>query len=226
VDTSTSRAASNQALSLSQAARADKAVLGGGVRYIGKLNDSYSTSTAQDFYRGNYLEVVAGMAYRPVANDRLNALFKYTYFYNVPTSGQVAILAGVNDYAQQSHVLSVDGAYDLNSYVTIGAKYALRVGSIKDNTLAASTWLDSKAQLLIGRIDVHVVKEWDLTGELRTLDALTAKDRQTGALVGIYRHMGDNFKFGVGYNFTKLSDDLTNLSGRNQGIFVNAIGTF
>jgi hypothetical protein len=195
-------------------------------RYIGKLKGSYSTSTAQDFYRGNYLEGVAGMAYRPVANDRLNALFKYTYFYNVPTSGQVAILAGVNDYAQQSHVLSVDGAYDLNSYVTIGAKYALRVGSIKDNTLAASTWLDSKAQLLIGRIDVHVVKEWDLTGELRTLDALTAKDRQTGALVGIYRHMGDNFKFGVGYNFTKFSDDLTNLSGRNQGIFVNAIGKF
>ncbi len=195
-------------------------------RYIGKLNGSYSTSTAQDFYRGNYLEAITGMAYRPASNDRLNVLFKYTYFYNVPASGQVAILAGVNDYAQQSHVLSVDSAYDLNSYVTMGAKYAFRTGAIKDNTLASGSWLDSKTQLLIGRLDVHVHKDWDLAGEIRSLDALTAKDRQTGALVALYRNMGENFKFGVGYNFTRFSDDLTNLSGSNQGIFVNAIGKF
>jgi hypothetical protein len=195
-------------------------------RYIGKLNGSYSTSTAQDFYRGNYLEGIAGMAYRPVSNDRLNALFKYTYFYNTPSPGQVAVLAGVNDYSQQSHVMSADATYDVNGFVTVGAKYAVRTGSIKDNTQTGGDWFDSKAQLLIGRIDLHVVKEWDLAAELRTLDVTAAKDRQTGALLGVYRHMGDNFKFGVGYNFTKFSDDLTNLSNRNQGVFVNAIGKF
>ena len=194
-------------------------------RYIGKLNGSYSTSNQGDFYKGNYLEAVTGFAYRPVNNDRLNALFKYTYFYDLPSPGQRAGVGGVGDYSQQSHVLSVDAAYDVNSYVTVGAKYAYRGGSLKDNTLGGP-WFDSKAQLLIGRIDYHLVKEWDLTGELRTLQVSTAQDRKTGALIAIYRHLGDNFKVGVGYNFTNYTDDLTNLSSNNKGVFLNAIGKF
>ena len=194
-------------------------------RYLGRLNGSYSVGAGGTFYQGNYLEAVNGLAYRPVNNDRLNALFKYTYFYNVPTAGQNIALPGSADYSQQSHVIAVDAAYDLNSYVTVGVKYALRTGSIKDNT-TGGPWLDSTVELLIGRIDYHIVKEWDLSAELRTLVALNARDQQTGALVGVYRHLGDNFKFGVGYNFTHFSDDLTNLSGKNQGVFVNAIGKF
>ena len=194
-------------------------------RYIGKLNGSYSTSNQGDFYRGNYLEAVTGFAYRPAHNDRLNALFKYTYFYDLPSPGQRAGVGGVGDYSQQSHVLSMDAAYDLTTFVTLGGKYAVKTGSIRDNTLNGP-WLDSKTQLLIGRLDLHIVKEWDLTLEARSLDVFAAKDRQAGALIAVYRHMGDNFKFGVGYNFTNFTDDLTNLSANNKGVFVNAIGKF
>jgi hypothetical protein len=194
-------------------------------RYIGKLNGSYSTSTQGDFYRGNYLEAVTGFAYRPVANDRLNALFKYTYFYDLPSPGQRLGMAGVGDYSQQSHVLSVDAAYDITTFVTLGGKYAIKTGAIKDNTLDGP-WLDSKTQLLIGRLDFHLVKQWDISLEVRQLDVFTAKDRQAGALLGVYRHLGDNFKVGVGYNFTRFTDDLTNLSANNRGIFVNAVGKF
>jgi hypothetical protein len=194
-------------------------------RYIGKLNGSYSTTNQAEFYRGNYLEAVTGFAYRPVNNDRLNALFKYTYFYDLPSPGQRAGVAGVGDYSQKSHVLSMDAAYDLTTFVTIGGKYALRSGAIKDNVLGGP-WLDSTTQLLIGRLDLHVVKEWDVVVEARQLDVFAAKDRQAGALVGVYRHLGDNFKVGVGYNFTKFTDDLTNLSSNNKGVFVNAIGKF
>ncbi len=194
-------------------------------RAIGKLNGSYSTSNQGDFYRGNYLEAVTGFAYRPAHNDRLNALFKYTYFYDLPSPGQRAGIGGVGDYSQQSHVLSMDATYDLTTFVTLGGKYAVKTGSIKDNTLHGP-WLDSKTQLLIGRLDLHLVKEWDLTLEVRSLDVFTAKDRQAGALIAVYRHLGDNFKFGVGYNFTNFTDDLTNLSSNNKGVFVNAIGKF
>ena len=51
-----------------------------------------------------------------------------------------------------------------------------------------------------------------------------AKDRRTGALLGVYRHLGEHFKVGVGYNFTDYSDDLTDLSFRNDGWFLNIIG--
>ncbi|MEQ1649726.1 MAG: hypothetical protein ABL898_14175, partial [Hyphomicrobiaceae bacterium] len=130
-------------------------------RFVGKLNGSYSTSSQGDFYRGDYLEGVVGYAYRPVNNDRLNALFKYTYFYDLPSPGQRIGVAGVGDYSQRSHVLSADAAYDVTKWVTLGAKYAFRIGEVRDNKLGGP-WFDSKAQLLIGRADWHVVKQWDL----------------------------------------------------------------
>ncbi len=71
-----------------------------------------------------------------------------------------------------------------------------------------------------------MVYEWDVMGELRYLDAQEAGDARTGALVGVYRHMGENFKLGVGYNFTDFSDNLTDLSYRSRGWFVNALGKF
>jgi hypothetical protein len=155
----------------------------------------------------------------------LNGLFKYTYFYDLPSPGQIAGPGHAGAFSQQNHVLSVDAAYDLNTFVTIGAKYAFRIGAIKDNTLGGP-WFDSRAHLLIGRVDYHIVKEWDLMGELRMLEQSTAADRKAGVLVGVYRHLNDNFKFGVGYNFTDFTDDLTNLSYKNRGVFVNAVGKF
>lgn len=194
-------------------------------RFIGKLAASYSTSTQGDFYSGDYIEAVSGIAYRPVDNDRLNALFKYTYFYDLPTPGQRIGVGGVGDFSQQSHVLSADAAYDVLPWVTAGVKYAFRLGELKDNTLGGP-WFDSQAHLFIARADIHVVKNWDVTAEWRMLDVSTASDKQTGALVAVYRHLGENFKFGVGYNFTDFSDDLTNLSAKHEGVFVNAIGKF
>ena len=58
---------------------------------VGKLNHAISDSSLGEFYDGGYTEAVLGYAYRPVTNDRLNALAKYTYFYNVPTTDQVTL---------------------------------------------------------------------------------------------------------------------------------------
>ncbi|MFV0281593.1 MAG: hypothetical protein ACK5JM_12650 [Rhodoblastus sp.] len=194
-------------------------------RLVGRINGSYSTSTQGDFYRGNYLEGVMGFAYRPVDNDRLNMLMKYTFFYNVPSSGQIMYVAGLNDYSQRSHVFSADAIYDVNEWISVGGKVGVRTGSIKDNMLNTG-WYDSTALLTVGRLDIHVVKQWDVTAELRRLALLNINNAQTGALVAVYRHVSDNFRIGAGYNFTRFSDDLTNLSTRNRGFFINGIGMF
>ncbi len=194
-------------------------------RFMGKLAGSYSTSTQGDFFRGDYLEFVAGFAYRPVDNDRLNVLFKYTYFYDLPSPGQTTNGSAANDYSQQSHVFSLDASYDVTALLTLGGKYAFRIGELRDNTVGGD-WLSSHAHLMIGRADLHIHEQWDLTAEIRRLDVSTAADREMGALLAAYRHFGKNFKLGAGYNFTDFSDDLTNLSTRNRGVFVNGIGKF
>ncbi len=49
---------------------------------------------------------------------------------------------------------------------------------------------------------------------------------QYGALVGVYRQIGDNLKVGVGYNFGRFSDNLTDLTHDDGGVFLNVIGQF
>ena len=91
---------------------------------------------------------------------------------------------------------------------------------------APSSWVDNSAQLGIIRLDMHVVKNWDALVEGRVLWTSPYKSADYGALAAVYRHMGDNFKIGVGYNFGRFSDDLRDLVADDHGIFINAIGKF
>jgi hypothetical protein len=50
-------------------------------------------------------------------------------------------------------------------------------------------------------------------------------ETRSGALVGVSRYLGDHLKFGVGYNFTDFSTDLTDMSFDHQGFFLNVTGT-
>ena len=168
-------------------------------RLLTRLNASWSDSSKGQFYDANYMEAVAAFAYRPVDNDRLNTLFKYTFFTDLPTTGQLSGDGALSDYAQRSHVLAIDGGYDILPYLTVGGKYALRVGELRDNR-ADGEWFRSRAQLGIGRLDFHIVHDWDFVLEARVLDLPDAGDRKYGALAAVYRHINDNLKIGGGYN--------------------------
>jgi capsid protein len=39
-----------------------------------------------------------------------------------------------------------------------------------------------------------------------------------------YRHLGKHVKAGLGYNFTNFSEDLTDMSFKSHGIFMNVVG--
>ncbi|MGZ3253704.1 MAG: OmpA family protein, partial [Burkholderiaceae bacterium] len=194
-------------------------------RLLGKLNWSDSHNSQGAFYDGGYHELVAAAAYRPVDNDRWNSLFKYTNLYNLPSPGQVDISGAQLDYAQRSQVFAADTIYDIKPWLSIGGKYAFRIGELKDNKVNG-TWFSSRADLMILRVDLHWVKEWDALTEVRTLRATEAADARAGMLFAIYRHVTEGVKMGVGYNFTNYSDDLTDLSYRSRGWFINVLGTF
>src|SRR5208283_2431321 len=125
-------------------------------RLIGKFNFSYSDSSLGDSYDGNYTEVVAGAAFRPVQNDRLNMLFKYTYFVNAPSQSQLTPTNITPDYSERSHVLSVDAIYDLVKWLSIGAKYGLRIGQV-NMTDTDGGWYSSRADLIVLRLDFQLV---------------------------------------------------------------------
>jgi len=192
-------------------------------RLVGKLNYSDSSSSQGEFYDGKFTEAVMGYAYRPVDNDRWNTLLKYTYFYNVPTRDQVRVTNTAAEFIQKSHIFSVDSSYDISRRWTLGAKYAYRLGQLSLDRQDPE-FFDSRASLYVLRADWHFVNRWDLLIEGRMLDLPDAQDRRSGALVGLYRHLGKHLKAGVGYNFTDFSDDLTQLDYDSQGVFLNVIG--
>jgi flagellar motor protein MotB len=193
-------------------------------RLIGKFNYSQSTSSQGQFFDGSFAEAVVGYAYRPVANDRLNVLLKYTYFYNVPATGQVNGTSTTAGVMQRSHIASVDAMYDLTPRWTVGGKYAYRLGQVSMDRVNPE-YFDSRAHLYVLRADWHFLHRWDALAEGRLLDLPDAHDRRSGVLLGLYRHLGNHLKVGAGYNFSDFSDDLTDLSYRHQGLFINIVGS-
>ncbi len=192
-------------------------------RLIGKYNHSVSQSSLGDFYNGDFTEAVLGYAYRPINHDRLNALFKYTYFYNLPTVDQVTIENTAAEYIQKSNILSLDLSYDLTQRWTLGGKYAYRQGQLSQDRLSQE-FFDSNVSLYVVRADWHFLHRWDARVEGRMLEVPEAQDQRSGALLALYRHVGENVKLGLGYNFTDFSDDLTDLDYDSQGYFINIVG--
>lgn len=192
---------------------------------LGRLNFAYSDSDEADFLDADFLEGVIGAAYRPVDNDRLNALVKYTIYEDLSPSQQLSS-GGSNLLARQrSEIFSADAIYDLTEKLSIGAKYGFRSGEVAlDRT--SDTYFKSDAHLGVIRADYHVIKKWDILAEGRIMSSSLADDEQYGALLGLYRHVGDNAKIGAGYNFSKFSDDLTNFDADSDGFFLNLVGKF
>jgi hypothetical protein len=202
------------------------------MRLYGKFNFAFSNGNGEESLKANYYEVVAATAYRPVHNDRLNLLGKYTYLYDLASpnqlspSGNSSRANGTVDFAQRSHVFAVDATYQLNRWLAVGGKYAFRTGEIRSSRDQSAAWQSSTAHFWAVRADVNIIKEWDALAEVRRLSVNEAQDARFGALVGVYRHLGKHMKIGIGYNFTDFSDDLTDLSYNENGVFFNIIAKF
>jgi flagellar motor protein MotB len=189
-------------------------------RVLGKLDHSVSDSSLGGFYAGGYTEAVVGYAYRPVRNDRLNVLAKYTYFYNVPTTDQVGFQNTAAEFLQKSHIAALDLTYDLTANWSLGGKYAYRLGQESLDRMHPN-FFDNPARLAVLRVDRRFFRDWEGLAEVRTLDLPDLSQCRRGALVAIYRHVGKDLKAGVGYNFTDFSDDLTDLKYKHKGVFLN-----
>ncbi|MFN3536710.1 MAG: hypothetical protein ACK4Y4_04625, partial [Brevundimonas sp.] len=196
------------------------------MRLFARANLSLSESDQSSLLDADYYEVVLAGAYRPVDNDRLNVLAKYTYLYDLPSPGQVDALGLSLDFAQRSHVVAIDGTYQLLPRLAIGAKVAYRVGELRASRDESAPWFDSQALFWAVRADYRVVRSWDVVAEVRDLRVREAADSRLGGVVAVYRHFGQHLKVGVGYNFTDYSDDLTDLSYDDRGVFLNLIGKF
>ncbi len=194
-------------------------------RALARFNFAVANDDLASVRAADYIEGVAGFAYRPVLNDRLNVLARYSYFRDLGPIGQVTAGGETGSPKQVSQVISIDANYDFTEAFTIGAKYGYRQGRVS-TTRESNTYVSSNTHLGALRADWRPVRAWDVVAEGRYLTNDIASDSRTGALVAVYRHVNDNVKVGVGYSFSDFSDDLTDQSYSSRGVFVNVVSKF
>lgn len=194
--------------------------------FLGKLDYGRTRFSEPDDTAASFMELNAGFAYRPVDNDKLNILAKYSFTRDLGNDFQFLspLFSGV-ETDESAHIISVDLAYDLHRYLTVVEKLAYK-NSVLDTSLTDQIRLHNF--LWANRFNFHVTRKWDVALEYRLLFQNDAADTlKHGALVEVDREFYDYVRVGMGYNFTDFDDDLRNgNSFDSHGPFVRMTGKF
>ncbi len=189
-------------------------------RWIGQLNLSWTDDELNGGRDARFAEFDIGYAYRPIKNDRLNLLTKYSFLYDLPTEGQATSRPD-----ERSHLLVFDGIYDVDVRWELAGKLAVKKGG-RRTARDAGPWLDFGLRLASARARYHINKKYDGLVEYRWLSDIDGNNSRRGALLALYRQVGEHLKVGAGFNFTDFSDDLR-LDGYNhRGWFVDFIAKY
>jgi hypothetical protein len=191
-------------------------------RLLFNLDAAVTDSDQTALPDGKLVDASVGYALRPVTNDRLNVLFKYRFLYDM--YGQTVNGKTATGPRQKSHVLTVDAEYDVDRNWTVGGKLGFRLSDTAQTANALFSAND--AWLAVATARYHIVHEWDALLEARVFGAVQSQTTEYGALAALYRQFGNNFEVGVGYNFGQFSDDLTDLTQDDKGVFLNLVAKF
>ena len=184
-----------------------------------------ATEESTNIRAAEFTEATAGFAYRPVDNERVNGLIRFQYFEDLGPVGQFTGSGQTEAPKQVSTIFSADFNFDLSEKLTLGTRYAYRGGKVSLGR-NSDEFVSSNAHLAVLRADYNVLKQWDILAEGRALWVTEADNLRLGALAGVYRHIGDNVKVGLGYSWSDFSDDLTDQSYSSHGPFLNILGRF
>lgn len=215
-------------------------------------NDSsnlYAASGINSFSRtqAKLLDANLGFAWRPVTG-RWSVLAKYGYLYDLAPAGQISNNGSA--YDQESHIFSIEANYELNRYIDLAGKLAQRQ-TITRLERGQGPWFSNNAtygaaqvrlklraltdlQLSSNKTSIDLSttqasedlwKGWAVLSEYRALK--TEQDGvKKGALVSVEKDINKYQKISVGYNFTNFSSDISQLSYKSKGFFINFVGRF
>ncbi|GEM_PF-1840224 len=169
-----------------------------GLTLFGKFNFSDTKNRTQNRLEARFTEAGGGVAYRPIAFDRVNFISKYTFLMDQKPDASGPMLKTA------SHVTSVEIIYDISRYFQWVEKYAVK---LKKERQSPRPDLKSRTDLWINRLNFHVTKRWDIAGEYRILKQFQANDQLEGYAVEVNRALAKHFRFGVGYNFSRFTDN-------------------
>ncbi|MET4727757.1 hypothetical protein ABIE09_001561 [Lysobacter enzymogenes] len=201
-------------------------------RLLHKFNESFRIAARINYSKtqdkqlsaagAKFIEANLGFAWRPFDSTAWALLGKYTYLYDVSALEQDGPNAAF--YDQRSQVLSLEGVYQPEQRWEYALKLMRREGEVRYGRLQGQ-WADSAATFAAGQVRYEFAGVWHALAEYRWLGVKDGGDKR-GVLLGIDRDLGENFRIGLGYNFTEFSDDLTDFDYDHRGVFLNVVGKY
>ena len=146
------------------------------------------------------IEGTLGFAYRPVAFDTVDVLARYTYLGEMAPYG----LALNERREERSHVMSVAPIIELPWNFQWVEKVAYR--HIRLN-VEGMPEVRNDLWLLINRLNYHLLRRVDIGAEYRFLHQSLTQDWEHGVLLEAAYILQDHVRLGLGYNFTRFTED-------------------
>lgn len=169
----------------------------------GKVNYSFT----DDSFKTSYLESSMGLAYRPIDNDRLNYLSRYTVILDKNSKTN-------KDFS--AHIGELETIYSFTKSLDISMKNGYRK---EENSYL------NELYMLGVKANYSVLNSWEVFGQYQWLVDRANEDVLSGAIFGVYKNIDRNMKLGGGYNFSGFKDSLGEQDYKTSGWFLNIIGT-
>jgi hypothetical protein len=182
------------------------------------LNSTENLTTDREEAR--HMELTFGYALRPVRWDWANLLLKYTYLQDM----RPLDLVDFREEREHSHVFTVLPIFELGAGFQLVNKFAFKRSFVRYDLLPE---VESDTVLTIHRVNYHLTDTFDAGIEYRFLRNYLANDLKHGALVELSYILMEHARLGVGYNFTRFSDDeLSDLDRDVGGFFFRVQGQY
>jgi len=169
--------------------------LGTDLSLIGKYEDygEYDFGTSEPKFSKH--KILIGLAYRPVNNDRFNALLKHEKeeLKDLTKEQATNIITATS---------SIEGIYDLSPKLQVLGKYALRE---KEERSVLPTTI-STSELLIAGTTYKLTPRLDLGGEYRIMRLKEAQESKSGYSLELGYYLIKQIKLVLGYAWSAYDD--------------------
>ncbi|MEJ6395901.1 hypothetical protein V8J82_21760 [Gymnodinialimonas sp. 2305UL16-5] len=193
-------------------------------RLLANVDAIFSDAEEGPLADAEYLSASIGYAYRPIANERLNVLSRLIYIQDTSPEDQRSGSGATDGPQQRSTVFSIGANYDLNERLTVTGNLGFRASEIAER--GSDDFFADTATLGVVRFDYEVLAQWDVMAEGRMLYTEETDITESGAVLGIYRHINDTVSIGGGVEWGSVSGDPTVIDYDAQGLFLNLVGRF
>ncbi len=187
---------------------------------VQNLDYKEQASSSWGFAEGQFCDVSAGVALRPVATDLLNGLLKWTRRYE-----RRALNPELSQFQLEiADVLSIEDVVEVGLGFDFANKLAIKWAEVRDAELPR---VRATTILALARLGYHLSESFESGVEYRWLGNLLTEESEHGALVELAWLPVPYAAVGVGYNFTRFSDDLLADPTRNHhGYFFRVTGRY